>query len=244
MKLVYPEYNLEMTLQENQVIVLAIENQRAFSKMLAELWSQVNGGEGSFVLSQKDKIEKFSRKSTFVMNPFSMDCNEKKIINKLYQELNEISSEKLLEKLALLNNQSICLIDEAVQNVPYQLQYDLELDFQGLLKLYNVKIESNPESILEKIMDYLRVMHQICGIEIVFFLNLKQYLTEEELKGLYEFVFYEKIYLIEIEGNFSEEIMGEKWWILDKDLCIIEKDELTAQRNCGKLGDDFKGFEV
>ena len=244
MKIVYPEYNLEISLMENQVVVLAIENPKAFSKMLSELWSQLNDGEGDFILSDKDKIEKLSQKSMLIMNPFSINCNEKKIINKLYQELDNLSTENLHEKLALLNNQAINLIDKAVQSVPYQLQYELELDFQGLLKLYNVKIESNPESLLEKVVDYLRAMHQICGIDIFFFLNVKQYLAKEELEALYEFAFYEKIYLVEIEGRFCGKIAGEKWWILDKDLCIIKEDELTAQRNCGKLGDDFKEFEV
>lgn len=42
------------------------------------------------------------------------------------------------------------------------------------------------------------------------------------MEQLYEFVFYEKIYLISIESIFIKRLEGEKCWILDKDLCIIE----------------------
>ena len=52
--------------------------------------------------------------------------------------------------------------------------------------------------------------------------------SKEELKYLYEFAVYEKINIIVIESIQSEALIGEKGWILDKDLCIIELNELTA----------------
>lgn len=56
----------------------------------------------------------------------------------------------------------------------------------------------------------------------IVFIGLKQYLTTDELKQLYEFVYYEKINLIIIESFHSPHIHGEKCWLLDKDLCIID----------------------
>ena len=54
------------------------------------------------------------------------------------------------------------------------------------------------------------------------FVGLKQYLPISELERLYEYVFYEKINLIIIESIYTPLINGEKGWIIDKDLCIID----------------------
>ena len=71
-------------------------------------------------------------------------------------------------------------------------------------------------------------MSQICHIRSFVCVNLKSFFSKEELKYLYEFAVYEKINIIVIESIQSEALIGEKGWILDKDLCIIELNELTA----------------
>lgn len=90
------------------------------------------------------------------------------------------------------------------------------------VKLYNVKIDCEGIELLEKVVEYMKTMHQICHIKIFIFVGLKQYLTKQELEKLYEFVFYEKIILCIMEAEQTERIIGEKGWLLDKDLRIIE----------------------
>ena len=61
-----------------------------------------------------------------------------------------------------------------------------------------------------------------CGTEVFAILNLKQYISKEELQQFYASVFYEKVFLLLIEGNFSGKEKNEKCLIYDKDCCIIE----------------------
>ena len=58
--------------------------------------------------------------------------------------------------------------------------------------------------------------------------NLKDYLNEKDIDMLYEFVRYEKVNLILAESHQSHVNLHEKRWILDRDRCIIEPDELTV----------------
>ena len=76
--------------------------------------------------------------------------------------------------------------------------------------------------VLEVLIDYLRALSSICNIHVIWILNVKQFLTVEEVQQLYEFCFYEKILLINLEGQKNYNLEHEKCVIIDKDLCIID----------------------
>lgn len=228
MRLVYPEYGVELEFAENQVLVWAVEQPRAFAKVTGELWRQIQGADGGFILSEADKIYNMSKKMEFIVNPISISCNDRKIISKLYQELQNLASNELLEKTSDLNSRIITYLDELVSAVPYPLEFQLELDLAALMKGYGVTVEDRAENLLEKLIDYLKIMRQICHMDTFVILNLKQYLDKEELQSLYEFVFYEKINLLILEGKFTGCSNNEKYLILDQDLCIIEGTGINA----------------
>lgn len=222
MKLVYPEYQLEVSLKENQITILTIENPRAYARVLSDLWNQTQGAEGGFILSECEKILSISRELECIFNPFALDCNDKKVIHKLYQELKEQAEENLLLETTEINREIILYLQKLLVQVPYALNYEVDLELPALLKIYDVKVDSIGTGMLEKLVEYMKVLNQICHMRIFVFVGLKQYLTREELEKLYEFVFYEKIILCIVEAVQTPRINGEKNWLLDKDLCIIE----------------------
>ena len=222
MKLVYADYQLKVDLCENQVAVITIENPAVYSNVLQELWKQTHGETGKFILSDQGMIKPIAKWMECVMNPFAVDCNEKKIINRLYQELKEQADGVMFEDSMMLNREIVCYLEKLIFRVPYALEYDLDLNVAALLKCYDVRIVKDNESLLEKIVEYMKVSHQICNVQIFVFVALKQYLSETEIRQLYEFVLYEKIYLIIVDAHQEKRIPGEMHWIIDKDLCIIE----------------------
>ncbi len=222
MRLIHTGYHLELVLQENQITVLSVENPKAYTDLLHDIWNQAQGEEGEFILSEQGKIKNISKEVECIFNPFLLDCNDKKVMNKLYQELRELTDSTLANESIALHSSIMKYMDRLFIQVPYALAYHIDFDIVGLLKLYGVKIDCSGESLLDKIVEYLRAMRQICHVAIYVFVGLKQYLTEDELRKLYEFVFYEKIYLVIFEAGHSQVINGEKCWLFDKDMCIIE----------------------
>ena len=89
MKLICAKQGIELRLDENQVNTLVLENPAIFSEFLQNLISQLEGNEGELILSEGDKIYPISKTVAFLANPLSVDCNEKKIITKLYKELED-----------------------------------------------------------------------------------------------------------------------------------------------------------
>ena len=97
MKLICEKYGIFIEFIENQVATLVIENQKVFSEFVQNLNQQINGDEGDLILSDEDKELSFSKQAVLVTNPFTLNCNEKRIVNKLYKELQDTTNETLVE---------------------------------------------------------------------------------------------------------------------------------------------------
>ncbi|MCM1124772.1 MAG: type II-A CRISPR-associated protein Csn2, partial [Eubacterium sp.] len=87
MRLMCTEFGIDLEIQENRVNVLVIETPNIFAHVIGMLINQMEGKEGSFILSEKDTIMTLGKAAEIIVNPFAIDCNEKRIQQKLYQEL-------------------------------------------------------------------------------------------------------------------------------------------------------------
>lgn len=221
MRLIHSKYGVNLELCENEVNLLCVEGNKLFSNLIQEIVIQKGGGEGNFILSEKEKMLNLSKELEVIINPFILDCNEKRIQQKLHQEIYEYAIGNCLMETTEINAGIISYLEKITLSMPYDITFDLEENIQGLMKIYSVKIEQQTSSLLERILDYLKILVRMCRIRIFIFINLKTYLEPEDLKVLYEFVFYEKIYLILFENQVVERIKNEKVCILDKDMCII-----------------------
>lgn len=222
MKIVHRGYNLAFSIEENQVIVLSVENPRAYAELLQDIWNQSQGGEGGFILSEKEKVLKISKEVECIFNPFALECNDRKIVTHLYQQMKEQADNFLMEETMQINTEINRFLDTLIFQIPFVLKHNQEFDILNLFKLYEVKFDSDVDTVLERIIEYLRVMSKICGIVLYVFVGLKHYLNPNELNELYQFAFYEKIKLILLESIHLPLNEGEKGWIIDADLCIIE----------------------
>lgn len=222
MKLVHAEYGIEIALKENQIPVLVIESPEKFSELIQELYLSKQGEEGKFLLSEADKLLNMGKFLELVVNPFAIDVNEKRIVQKLYQEMEAQVQEQLVLETAEIHSRLISYLEEIAGKVTYPVIFDLEQNVLGLMKTYNVRLETESITMLEKLVEYFRLLHQLCRVEVIVCVNLKSYLSEVELRQLYETVFYEKLALILLENVQREKVDGERICIMDRDWCIID----------------------
>lgn len=221
MRLVNIELDIDLKFQDNEVYVIVIENPKIITKVITTLHVQVNGGEGGFVLSKNDKLLPISKNVIFNMEPISISINDKKVITKLYQEISREIEEMYIEEKQILNTRLLEFLDIAISGLPYPVEYEINVDLIGILKLQNVRIEEENQSLLEKIINYIKIMSELCGYYIFIFVNMKMYLTEIELKYLYESALYSKVNLILIENVDRGMKENEVGYIIDKEGCVI-----------------------
>ena len=101
--------------------------------------------------------------------------------------------------------------------------YNLDLEWNDIFKLFHVSIEEDYVNLQEKLISYLRLCAELLNKKLVIFVNLKAYLSEGNLLELYQMAGYFKIQLLLIESVEGEALPPEKYFIIDRDQCLIVK---------------------
>ncbi len=223
MKLVNADFGLVISFSENQAVELVVENPAGMSSIVGDFRRQCEGDEGNFVLSENDKILKPDKVLDIIINPFELSFNERKIMNKLYVQLEEFATD-YYERKEELHRQIILLLEDILMATPYHnIVYNLECDWTSLFKLYNIRFDDQAVSLLEHLVEYIKLIAYLTDIRLLCFVNIKDYLAQEEVTELYQSAFSHKINLLLIESKEYEERMDEKIFIIDKDKCLIIK---------------------
>lgn len=223
MKLSYPIFENPIIFKENKINVLVIENQKLFVKLINELLHQINGFDGKFVLSLNFKEIEINKNMDMLIDPFSLDINQKKVITKLYSHLKNtaLDSDFYIDTKAILS-EIMQYAEKISQTSQFPLAYANDIDIVSVFKILDLKIEICLESLVEKILDYCSVVQEFCGITCMVFVNLKCYLSDEELEQFYRIVSYKKIFILLLENTVREQRFEiEELHIIDSDLCEI-----------------------
>ena len=223
MKLVHPLLEKPILFEENMANILVVENQKVFAEMVWELFNQTNGGEGQFILSSELKQLELNKRMDLVIDLFSLDFNQKKILNKLFSQLKEIATGgEYYEDSMCLIGEITTYLERIMQSIQYPLGYNSEFDISTIFKLVDVKIDITYETLLEKIIDYITLIQEFLGINLFVFVNLKCFLSFEELEQLYLSIAYKKCNILLLENSINEKRLEQEIIrIIDSDLCEI-----------------------
>ena len=223
MKLVYPDYTYQMNFEEGKANIVVIESKREFRHLLEEILMQIEGNDGRFVLSDNDEILKISTNMQCVIDPFALNLNNRKILDKIYALCKqEVLETELFLELEQLYSNIYAFMEKVLEKIDYSITYTDEIDIKLLFKLVNLRLQSDSYDFLEKIIDYIKISHTLLGNRIFVFSNLRSYLESSELELLYKQMSYEKIFLLLIESQDVESISDcETKYIIDKDCCEI-----------------------
>lgn len=199
-----------------------IESPESFSGYVLELSTQIDGNEGQFVLSDKNKELDLAKKAELIFNPFTVDINERKILNKLYMELSDLSKEEemYIKTVELLRHLQEYML-ELEQCTEYILEFDQETDMSALLKAVNIHYETRDMDFMERLVQYMKVLAVVVGIKVFMFVNLRSYLTDHQMQEVMKEMKYQNIKGLFIESQQRSCMEGMKQYIIDVDRCEI-----------------------
>lgn len=222
MKFISKKFYLNIPIIENLVNVIYIENKDILSRFIQDIIHQINGNVNSFIIEENEKSINFTKYVECIISPFLLDVNNKRIITKLYKELNEYAVDNLIDKTVEINSMILKYLDNLTCNQVYPLEYEVDINVIDILKMYNVRIAVEETTLAENMLNYIKFMKRICGLKVFFLINIKQYFKQEDMLCIYKECLYEKINLILVESSYNNSYDYEKAWIIDNDLCIIE----------------------
>lgn len=223
MKLVNAELLLNIDIEESKPTVLTVENPKIMADIVGQLHELCNSGEGDFVLAEDGKQLSLEKSTEIIINPFLIDYNSRKIQSKLYSELLEAETSYVEEK-ALIQTLIIEYLDRLIQNVPYEMiSNELDLDSMKLFKMFEVRIEPQCNSLLEKLVEYTKILSRLLMKKLLVFVSISNYLDVNELNALYKICNYNKMKVLFIESHELCLPFHIKTYIIDNDKCMIMK---------------------
>ncbi|MBD5452238.1 MAG: type II-A CRISPR-associated protein Csn2 [Lachnospiraceae bacterium] len=216
------ELERPINFSSEQCALWVIESPKKFAEYVQELCVQQAGGEGRFVLSENDKEVNFEKYVEIVINPFSVDINDKRILGKLYKELQQ----KALGETMYLHTQKIIsalnqYFMELEQQETYFLTVDEEIDMTAIFKAMGVKVESYADNYIQNISQYMKLIAELLDKKVMIFVNLRSYMEIEQIEEIMKEAVYNGIEVLFIESNQKNFPKGITQYIIDNDICEI-----------------------
>lgn len=218
-------YNCECKeiIVDSEIFVLEVENPKIFNNILLDLIVQEECARevaveiNNSLLKPKDIV--------CVSDFINFDSANKNILSKIYKYLdNDISTqiEKRLKFEGILcdfKQKFMQLLNDINMNFDFAEEVDLK-DVFAMLKIK--PMIQNEFCILEKLLQYVDICSELKLIKLLVLVNLKSYLSKEELLSFYKHCLYKNINLIILESIHSENILQyEKKVLIDSDYCDI-----------------------
>lgn len=192
---------------------IEIENKNYFYRVVSLLNNFDNGEE---LQDKIDFIDKINFK--LITDYFNMNLNDKKTLNDVIkcvkENIDETNYDKLLKNYQHLYN----LFSSSLDNIDLPIYIEEDVNVDNIIKLMNIKIKKE-DNILKNLFIFIEIIKELQNYNLLVLVNLKQYLTKEELNEFYKYAIYNKVALLLID-NISYGIAQkyEKKLIIDDNL--------------------------
>ena len=210
----------EIITTDDTVFNIEIENKTYFYRLISEFNAIANGElveNINFVDKYNNELTLLNRIDLYI-DYFNIDFNSKKLINSLYKmlknNLNEENKIKINNYYSKIKN----ILSKTFIDYNLSLVINDEFDLEMLFKMLKVSIKNK-----DNLFDNLLLLIDINSIfninELLVFINLKQYLTNEELKEFYKYSLYNNVKIILIDSqSYGTANEYEKKLIIDNNL--------------------------
>ena len=199
MKITVSYLENDIEINNEYINVLEIENKKVFFRLINDLNQICNGNvvEEIKVFADNKEIN-ITNKINVICDYFNIDFSKYLLsINKFIVENLKDNSDKTL---LLLYKKLIEKYNSIISTVDLPVNVNNDITFESLTKLLKIKVNYK-SSILENIFMMIEIEKSLKLSRFIVFVNLKQYLDENELKELYKYSIYNNVNIILIDSQ-------------------------------------------
>jgi len=200
--------------------VLVIKDANIFSQIINSLFKYCNGKESDLVILSDDKI--ITKNQLLLINDIiGFDFQSKYIINKLNSKIcNQILSDielelELMENIDKANN----IIHDILFEYNLNIEINTEKQIENYVKYLGLKLRTNFENILDKMLDIIEVISELFPEIHVIIVNQLLYFDKNQILEIFKYKSYKKCSILFIERNF-EEIDSINRIVIDEDYYV------------------------
>lgn len=220
-RMVINDCKFEQSLDEINSMIISLENKKYFYSFMIDLqlsYSEINSIK---LFDEREKELKNSDYFEVIPSIFGMDVNNKKNINALLKIIKSDNKE-FIQNYVNKANDNLEMIAKTL-NLESEIQFETDIDFidDDLLKMLNIHIKQETNSLVELIFLYIKTTFELRKIKIFIFANLIDYLEDEEISLLLKNCVFLGVIIIDIESKNIKNSNFQFNFILDKSLCLI-----------------------
>ena len=215
----YQGFNFKIDFENKSIFSLIIENKKLYRKIIEDLINNISIDDGNIILSKNNKLI-VPEKEIFVFSDyFNFDVN-KFVLNKYSKELKNLSENDFFDETVEIKEVLRNYVTKLVEN-EYSIKLEEDLDISQILKAFGVKFQRN-EDLLLNLFEWIKILNELLGYEIFFFINLENFLSDDELVEFSKFILYNKYRVVFLENfNRNKLFDDDNLIIIDNDLCEI-----------------------
>lgn len=219
--------NIKFNYLENKIIisneyvrVMEIASKEYFYRIIKEFNCIKNGNISDEVYIFNDELKEINltNKMNLVIDYFNIDFNKKTNIIKLNKLIEENLSELSKIELSNLYKKIYKLFSLSLENVELPITINDSYSINDFIKILEFNLETN-NNILDNLFLLIDITKTLNLDKLIVFVNIKQYLSDDDLVEFYKYVIYHNCHILLIENICHTELLEyEKKLIIDCDL--------------------------
>ena len=201
--------------------VLVIENKKLYREVLSSFLTSCE--EDYFVFSENFKPFEFPKDGCFISDPIFVDLNSRKLLGKLDSYMQQTANDEFAEETAEVKAAVARLADKLATFCDFDCDYSDETDTSAIIKLIDFRFSAESDSVLQNFADFLKLSAKYLKTKVFVAANICLYFSPDEISSLLKDLSLEHINLLMVENTAPKAPRdGEKVYIVDDDLCVID----------------------
>lgn len=218
--------NLNVKYFDNKIVfnkefinVLEIENKKYFYRFIKDLYSiSSNNITEDIHFFENEKEINMSNKLRIYVDFFDFQFDSKKYVNDISKYVSTNISEDDKNSLVTLYNKMVKQYSKILNDVEVPLQIESEFSVDNLNKLMRLSINAK-EDLLDNMLLLIDLEKTLKLNNLLVFVNLKQYLSKDELSELYKYAIYNEVSIFLVDSqSYGVCLKYEKKHIIDENL--------------------------
>ena len=218
MKMAHPEWISVLEWDALHPASVVIEHPQTYLQLVSDLAMQENGGDGETVFSQQGQILSLQKSVLLIRDLWSVDVNQKKLLNGVFGELKKIAREDYEVEVQKIFMEISALLNDLMRASMLPLLWDEQPDITTLFKIMDVKTESVSDP-FERLLDYVNLAQAYLHTKFVVLVGIRAFLTTDEFEALCRDFVSRELPVLFVDGTAFPMIANEKRLLIDSDRC-------------------------
>lgn len=215
MKMLLNNYENDLIFDDTYINTIEILNKKAFYQFLQNINNLAEQDNISFM--ENNDLINLDNKISIIYNYINFEFESKKITTSIFNIINSNIDEKRKDQINKLYNKLKNIYINIIGDIELNLDIQEDFKIEDISKLMKPKIVSK-QSLIENLLLLIDIESELKIDKLIIFINLKDYLENNELIELYKYSLYKDVKILLIDNNKHITNNLEKKLLIDEDL--------------------------